>query len=322
MAKTKYYFNTTSLTYERERVTWKTRLLKMAGLAAASMVLAGVIVFIAYSLIDSPKERQLKREIAQMRLQYDLIKSRVSEAEMVLRDLEDRDDNIYRVIFEAEPIPSSIRNAGYGGINRYKDLKSYQNSDVIIGTAEMLDRLEKKLYIQSKSFDEVFELARNKKEMLSSIPAIQPVSNKDLQRTSSGFGFRIHPVYKTRKMHWGMDFTAPTGTDIYATGDGIVKSADRKRGYGNCVVIDHGYGYETIYGHMSRIIARKGQKVKRGDVIGLVGNTGMSTAPHLHYEVVKFGKKVNPIHFFYNDLSPEEFDRMLEISSQKNQSFD
>jgi murein DD-endopeptidase MepM/ murein hydrolase activator NlpD len=280
-----------------------------------------VVIFLQF--FDSPKEKILNREIQQLSIQYKIIKNKLEKAEIVLDDLQKRDDNIYRLIFEADPIPKSIRKAGYGGVNRYQDLTGFKNSELVISTSKKIDQVTKQLYIQSKSFDEIIELAQNKTTMLASIPAIQPVSNKDLSRMASGFGNRIHPIYKTRKFHAGMDFSAKTGTPIYATGDGEISKIKRSRkGYGNHVVINHGFGYKTLYAHMSKYIVKKRQKVKRGDIIGYVGNTGTSVAPHLHYEVHKDGKKINPVNFYYNDLTPEQFEKMLLISSQSNQSFD
>lgn len=323
MPKAKYYFNTNSLKYEKVVIPWGKRILRVLGFIATAIVFSVVIVAIAYAYLDSPKEKQLKREISQLTLQYEILQQRFEHVDNVLKDIQHRDDNIYRVIFEAEPIPSTVRKAGYGGVNRYKALEGMENSDLIINTARKLDELTKQLYVQSKSFDEIVELAKDKSHMLASIPAIQPVSNKDLTRIASGFGYRIHPIYKTSKMHEGIDFTAPIGTDIYAAGNGTVKEVVYgDRGYGNYVLISHGFGYETLYAHMSKVNARPGQKVKRGDVIGKVGSTGASTAPHLHYEVIKQGTKINPINFFYNDLTPEEYEKMIEISSQSNQSFD
>ncbi len=323
MPKAKYYFNTHSLKYEKVVTSWRKRILRILGFVTTATVFSVVIVYIAYSLFDSPKEKQLKREISELTLQYEILQQRVDQAYYVLKDLQARDDNIYRVVFEAEPIPSSVREAGFGGIDRYKSLEGYENSELLVSTTKKLDQLTKQMYIQSKSFDEIIKLAKSKSEMLASIPAIQPISNNDLKRMASGFGYRIHPIYKTTKMHYGMDFTAPTGTDIYASGNGTVSKVEySKRGLGTHVIIDHGYGYQTIYGHMSKILIRRGQKVKRGDVIGKVGSTGTSTAPHLHYEVAKQGKKINPINFFYNDLSPEEYETMIEMSSRSNQSFD
>jgi murein DD-endopeptidase MepM/ murein hydrolase activator NlpD len=281
------------------------------------------MVIIFFQFFDSPKEKILNREIIQLSSQYETMQSKLNQVELVLDDIQQRDDNIYRVIFEADPIPKSIRKAGYGGVNRYQDLTGFKNSDLIISTANKIDQITKQLYIQSKSFDEIIELAKNQSDMLAAIPAIQPVANKNLHRMASGYGYRIHPVYKTRKLHTGMDFSAKIGTPIYATGDGKVSKVRRsRRGYGNYVIINHGYGYKTLYAHMSKYIVKRGQKVKRGDIIGYVGNTGMSMAPHLHYEVHKDGRKINPVNFYYNDLTPQQYEKMLEISSQNNQSFD
>ena len=280
-----------------------------------------VIVF--FQFFDSPKEKRLKSEIENLVLQYDILSKKMTQIDLVLDDIQHRDDNIYRVIFEADPIPSSIRKAGFGGVNRYKDIRNFSNAELVIEAAKKVDKLSKQLYIQSKSFDEVIDLAKNKADMLASIPAIQPIANKDLGRVASGYGYRIHPIYKTRKLHTGMDFTAPQGTPIYATGDGkIAKVRRSRRGYGNHVIVDHGYGYQTLYAHMTKYIVYRGQKVKRGEIIGYVGSTGTSVAPHLHYEVIKNKRKINPVNYYYNDLSPEEYEKMLEISSQNNQSFD
>lgn len=323
MAKAKYKFNPNSLSYEKIEKSKKEKL-KFLLTYAVALIVAGVIVNIAYfSFFDSPKEKQLKRENSQMVSQYEFLKKRVDQMDKVLEDIQNRDDNIYRVIFEAEPIPSSIREAGFGGVNRYAHLEGMKNSEIVIETAKKLDKISKQMYIQSKSYDEIVELAKNKEQMLAAIPAIMPISNNDLKRTASGWGWRIHPIYKIRKFHYGMDFTAPTGTEIYATGDGVVTNVSTsRRGYGMKIVINHGYGYETLYAHLSKFNVRKGQKVKRGDVIGFVGSTGTSTAPHLHYEVHKDGNKVNPMHFYFNDLDAEEFDKMVMISSNSGQSFD
>ena len=281
------------------------------------------MIMIFFHFFDSPKEKILNREIKQLHSQYKIVEQKLIQVERVLDDIQQRDDNIYRVIFEADPIPKSIRKAGYGGINRYEDLNGYNNSELVISTTKKLDQITKQLYIQSKSFDDIIELVKNKTDMLASIPAIQPVSNKDLSRMASGYGPRIHPIYKTKKFHAGMDFSAKTGTPIYATGDGVVyKVRKSRRGYGNHVVINHNYGYKTLYAHMQKYIVKRGQKVKRGEIIGYVGNTGTSVAPHLHYEVHKDGKKINPVNFYYNDLTAEQYEKMLEISAQNNQSFD
>jgi len=323
MAKVKYYYDTKTLSYKRIELSRLNKLKRMFYFLMGSAFLGLLMVLVFFQFFDSPKEKTLNREIAQLTNQYDLLQDKLSQFELVLDDIQKRDDNIYRVIFEADPIPSSIRKAGYGGVNRYQELNGFKNSDLIIEAAKKIDQITKQLYIQSKSFDEIINLAKSKAEMLTAIPAIQPVANKDLKRMASGFGYRIDPIYKTRKMHAGMDFSAPSGTPIYATGNGkISKVRKSRRGYGNHVKIDHGYGYVTLYAHMSKYIVREGQKVKRGEIIGYVGSTGKSVAPHLHYEVHKDNKKINPVNFYYNDLNPEEYERMLEICSRSNQSFD
>jgi len=321
MPKSKFKINPHSLEYEKVNINWKERFRNAAYYTVALSVFAVIVLFVAYSYFPSPKELMLTRENQQYKLQYEMLNKKVDKLTTVLADLEDRDDNIYRTIFEAEPISSEKRHAGVGGSDRYTDLEGYGNSKVIIETSQMIDQLSRRLYIQSKSYDEIFKLAKNKEKMLASIPAIQPVSNKDLKRIASGFGYRIHPVYKTWRMHTGIDFTAPIGTPIYATGDGVViKPKSRMSGYGKVIVIDHGFGYQTIYAHCSKIVARPGTKVKRGQIIGYVGNTGISTGPHCHYEVRKNGKPINPVNFFYQDLSPEEYEKVIEISSRANQS--
>jgi murein DD-endopeptidase MepM/ murein hydrolase activator NlpD len=321
MSKYKYKINPHSLEYERVKLTPKQMFFRALYYLFGGLVFAGVVLFVAYQFFNSPKELMLKRENEQYAIQLDLLNKRVDKLSKVLEDIENRDDNIYRTIFEAEPIPSEVRKAGIGGADRYEDLKGYQNSQMIIETAQKIDRLSRELYIQSTSFDEVYRLAKNKAKMLASIPAIQPISNKSLKRIASGFGYRIHPIYKTWRMHTGIDFTAPIGTPIYATGDGVVERKKGKMtGYGKVVVIDHGYGYESLYAHMSKIIVKPGEKVKRGQVIGYVGNTGRSTGPHLHYEIKKNGKPVNPVHFFFQDLTPEEYEKVIEIASRPNQS--
>ena len=323
MAKAKYRYNPHTLSYDKIELTLRKKIWKAFIFLGAGLVVGVMIYGVTYKFIDSPKERQLKTENAQLESQYNILNKKLNQLATVLEDVQHRDDNIYRVIFEAEPIDKAIRTAGFGGINRYKDLEGYNDSELIIKSAEKLDKLSKQLYIQSKSFDEVFEMAKKKEEMLAAIPAIQPVSNKDLKRMASGYGYRIDPQYKVRKMHHGMDFTAPRGTPIYATGDGKILLVERKRtGYGKSVRVDHGYNYVTLYGHMSKINCKVGQNVKRGDVIGYVGNTGKSFGPHCHYEVRKNGKPINPANFYFNDLTPEQYAKMLEISSSPMQSMD
>ena len=323
MAKTKYYFNTDSLKFERVVVTFRKRLFRVLGWLSTAAVFGSIVLLLAYNFLDSPKEKQLKRELEEMTVQYEILQQRMELASAVLEDLQHRDDQVYRVIFEAEPIPSEVREAGFGGVNRYKEMEGYDNSELMVNSSRTIDKLYRRLYIQSKSYDEVFELVKKKAELLASIPAIQPITKKSIARLASGYGYRIHPIYKTSMMHEGIDFTAPIGTEIYATGNGTVAKVEYNgRGYGNNVIINHGFGYSTLYAHMSRFAVRPGQKIKRGDVIGYVGSTGSSTGPHVHYEVIKNGKKIDPINFFFNDLTAEEYDKIREQASQSNQSFD
>ena len=323
MPKTKYKFNHETLSFDRIRLGLRQTFLRLFGYFVASLFLAGIYGFIFAFIFDSPQEKALKREIAQLTLQYELMNREMENVEKVLTHLQETDDNLYRTIFETEPVPSSYREGGIGGVNRYQELEGFSNSDLVVETARRLDRIRKKIYVQSESFDELVAYAREKEEMLSSIPAIQPLSNQDLKRTASGFGYRIHPIYKISKFHSGMDFTAPTGTEVYSTGNGVIREVkSARRELGNHVIIDHGFGYQTVYGHLDRFNVREGQKVKRGDVIGFVGSTGLSTAPHLHYEVLANGKYVDPALYYFNDLTPEEYERMLEISGKSGQTFD
>ena len=323
MAKIKYYYDTKTLSYKRIKLSKLEKTKRFSYFIFSSAIIGLIMIVTFFQFFDSPKEKRLINEINHLVNQYEIVDNKMSKIELVLDDIQKRDDNIYRTIFEADPIPTSIRKQGFGGINRYKELEGYSNSKIMIETSTKIDQITKQLYLQSKSFDEIIDLTKDKLSMLASIPAIQPVSNKNLKRMASGYGYRIHPIYKTRKMHAGMDFSAKTGTEIYATGNGTIKKVRRsKKGYGNYVEINHGYGYKTLYAHMSKFIVKQGQKVKRGELIGYVGNTGTSVAPHLHYEVIKNGKKIDPVNFYYNDLSTEEYSKMLEISSQNNQSFD
>ncbi len=324
MSKVKYKFNKKSLTFDRVHTTFRKRLLYLFSHLSTGVVLAAAVLVLAYNFVDTPKQKAQKRELEMLKLQYQILNDQMDRADKIIADLQNRDDNIYRVIFESEPIPGSIREAGIGGADKYDALKGYSNSDLIIETEKRMDKILGKLYVQSKSYDEVFALAKNKEQMLSSIPAIQPVNNTDLRRISSYFGTRMDPFYKVRKFHEGMDFSASVGTEVYATGKGIVVEAKRDAtgGYGNLIVIDHGYSYKTVYAHLSRIFVKPGQKILRGQIIGYVGNTGKSTSPHLHYEVRKNGVPLNPIYFFYNDISPEEFAMMLELSKRPSQTMD
>lgn len=323
MAPAKYKFNPESLSFDKIRLGVKAVLLRTLAYLLGSVIIAVIYSFIFGLFIDSPKEKALKREIAQLSLQYDLMHKEMGSLEKVIGHLQETDDNLYRTIFGAEPVSATLRQGGTGGVNRFSGLEGYDNSDIVIETAARLDRIRKRVYVQSKSFDELIALAREKEDMLKSIPAIIPIATKDLTRIASGFGLRIHPVYKISKIHEGMDFTAPMGTEIYASGDGTIESATaNKRGMGNNIVINHGYGYSSVYAHLEGFNVRAGQKVRRGDVIGYVGNTGMSVAPHLHYEIKLNGINVDPVNYFFNDLSSSEYEKMIEIASKTGQSFD
>lgn len=301
----------------------KERLKRLAGSMAFGLVFGAVVIVLAYNFMSSPREKVLKNELEQYKLQYKIMNDRMDKIQKVLADVQDRDDNIYRVIFEAEPVPSEVRKAGFGGADRYEQLERLANSDIVVNTAKRLDEITSQLVVQSKSYDEVFKLAKEKEKLIASIPAIQPVDFHDLRRIGSLFGYRTDPFYKVTKFHEGIDFTAAVGTPIYATGDGVVSEAEyNSGGYGNKIIINHGYSYETVYAHLSKIKVKKGQRVKRGEVIGMMGNTGKSTAPHLHYEVHKAGVPMNPIYFFFNDITPAEYQAMIELSSKPSQTLD
>jgi len=316
MAKKIYRFNAENLQYELIKPTFKSGLIKGISFVFVGLFFVSVVMSISYNFFKSPKEIVLQREIDQYRLQYSILNDRLDRLENVANNLQERDDNIYRVIFEAEPVPDEIREAGMGGSDRYSKLRGFKNSDLIIHTNQMIDELSNKLYVQSKSFDEVFELARNKGEMMACIPAIQPISDKYKRRISAFYGYRIHPIYKTKIFHDGVDFSAPIGTEVYASGDGVVVQSTRSNyGYGNVIKIDHGYGYMTVYAHLNKILVRKGQKIKRGSTIGMVGNSGLSTGPHLHYEVRKNKRQVNPIYYFFNDLNVEDYDEIIKLAN-------
>jgi murein DD-endopeptidase MepM/ murein hydrolase activator NlpD len=323
MPEHKYRFNPQTLNFERIRLSAWQRTRRLGLMLMPGLVVGLLGIFLVYQFVDSPKEALLRRENKQLLVQYELLNKRLAELDRVMTDVRRRDDNIYRVIFEADPVPESMRRAGVGGINRYKDLDGFASSDLVIDTRKRLDQMSRQLVVQSRSLDEVAALVLRKQEMLASIPAIQPIPNEDLTQTAGGYGMRIHPIHKIPKFHAGMDFTAKQGTPIYATGDGRVTFADyATNGYGRHVVIDHGFGYSTLYAHLSELKVRNGQKVKRGDVIGLVGNTGLSAGPHLHYEVHKNGQPVDPANYYFNDLTPEEYARMLELSRNAGQSLD
>lgn len=323
MGKTKYYFNEKTLSYEELKRTPAQKFFRIFLFLITTLASTVVVIFLLYPFFDSPKEMMLKREITEYQLQFKIMNDRLDKMQNVMKELANRDDNIYRVIFEADPIPKSVREAGIGGVDRYADLEGYDGSQLLVETAKKLNRLTSEIYVQSKSFDQVFLMAKNKEKMLASIPAIQPVRNIQLKRISSYFGYRMDPFYKVRKFHEGIDFSAPRGTPVHVTGDGrVIKVRRSRRGYGNEIEVDHGYGYITLYAHLSAFDVKKGQRVKRGQVIGLVGNTGKSTAPHLHYEVRKNNVQVDPIYFFFNDLTPDEYSKMLELSKIPTQSMD
>ena len=323
MARTKYAFNTKTLAYEELKRSNAQKVFRTFLFLITTLAFSIILIFAAYVFLESPKEKMLKREVAQYKLQNQLMNSRADQMQIVLDELADKDDDIYRIIFEAEPIPKEIRQAGYGGADRYAKLEGYNNKEILEVTARKFDKIASQIYVQSKSFDEVYELAKSKEKMLASIPAIQPVKNTDLKRIASYYGYRIDPIYKVKKFHAGLDFSAPKGTHVFSTGDGVVlKTKKSRRGYGNTIEIDHGFGYTTFYAHNSEIIAKKGDIVTRGQIIAKVGNTGKSTAPHLHYEVRKNKRAINPIYYFYNDLTPEEYELLLDLSKRPSQSLD
>ena len=322
MAKVKYYYDADTLSYRKIDVK-KSDYYKKTVFGILTVLLTAFIGFIIFSqFIMSPNERAINRENENLQLNLDLLSKRIAESSTVLNQLQERDNNIYRMYFEANPIPNEQRKAGFGGVNRYKSLEGYDNSKMIKQLTKDIDILSKQLVIQSKSLDEIVTLAKEKEKMLAAIPAILPVKLVDLTRMASGYKWRMHPILKIRKFHKGMDFTAPKGTPIYASGNGKVIRSSRSATYGKVVYIDHGYGYRTIYAHMSKIKAKRGQNVKRGDLIGYVGNTGRSVSAHLHYEVHKNGKALNPINFYYGDLTPAQFAAMQKASEEEGQSYD
>lgn len=325
MSKVKYYYDPDTLSYRKIEPKKSRRYRNIAFFILGSFFfgLLGLILLLNTNLINTPQELSLQREVRNYELQFELLDRKMGQMEEVLANIEDRDNNIYRLYFEANPIPEEQRRAGFGGINRYKSLEGFNNSDMVIATTKRLDIIKKQMAIQSKSLDEITDLAAEKEKLLMAIPAIQPVRNEDLKHMASGYGWRTDPFTKARKMHRGMDFSAKKGTPIYATGDGkIIRADNNSSGYGKHIRIDHGYGYKTLYGHMSEYNVKKGQKVKRGDLIGFVGSTGRSEAPHIHYEVWKDDDRINPINFYYGSLSAAEFANMLKHAQQENQSLD
>ncbi|MAM01247.1 MAG: peptidase M23 [Flavobacteriaceae bacterium] len=325
MSKVKYYYDHDTLSYREIKVTNKNRISGVLLFLLASFFfgITSLLILLNSDIINTPSEVAQKRSIENFKLQFDILNKKLGQLEKVIANIENRDNNLYRVYFEASPIPEEQRRAGFGGINRYKDLEGYDNSDLIINTTKRLDILTKQTVVQSRSLEEIESLAKNKASLIEAIPTIQPIKNKDLTRVASGYGYRIDPFTKIRRFHYGMDFTAKRGTPIYATGNGIVKRADnRSSGYGKHIRIDHGFGYVSLYAHLSKYKVRRGQKVKRGDIIGYVGNSGRSVGPHLHYEILKDNKKINPLNFYYGNLSAQEYEALLTQSNQENQSMD
>ncbi len=323
MRKIKYYYNTHTLRFEKLERPLRVRLLQVFGFIAASIV-TGIIIFaIAFQYIDSPKEKLLRQQNEDLKEGYAVIEERIKQLELKMGEITNRDNTVYRSIFEADPIADSARIKDMEQKKEVQLVQRMGSTNLLNTIIDQLNNLSLRIAFQEKSFNELIEMVNNKAKLLAAIPAIQPISNKQLSRIASGFGFRIDPIYKTPKSHMGLDFAAPTGTPIYATSDGIIKfSGFSTNGYGNHVIISHGFGYETLYGHMVRVSATQGQQVKRGQVIGYVGSTGKSTGPHLHYEVHKSGVQVDPINFFYNDLTPAQFDRLLKMAAANNQSLD
>ena len=323
MKKIKYYYNTNTLRYEKLETPLRVKLLRVFGFIAAALVTAGLISYVAFQFVGSPKERILQQQNKNLKDNYYELLDELESVQNQMKELEKRDNDVYRAIFEANPIPDSARAKELETKLEIAKVEKLRDHQLVSSINNTLNNLVSRIAVQKKSYDEVDGLVKNKANLLARTPAIQPVSNKDLNRVASGFGYRIDPVYKTTKFHAGLDFSAPQGTPIYATADGTVTmSGNKGNGFGNHVIINHGYGYETLYGHMVRVKARNGQIVKRGEVIGWVGSTGKSTGPHCHYEVHKNGKEIDPIYFFYNDLTPEQFDLLLKKAAASNQSFD
>jgi murein DD-endopeptidase MepM/ murein hydrolase activator NlpD len=323
MKKVKYYYNTQTLRYEKAETPFRITLLRIFAFISTAIVTGLIIVAIAFRFIDSPKEKLLKVQLENAQETNKLYSVKLSDIEDRLKQLEQRDNEVYRSVFEASPIPDSARAKNIEKRKEMQVAAAMNNSEMAEGINSVLATLYNRITVQERSYKEIEGMIRNKEKLLASTPAIQPISNRTLNRLSSGFGYRIDPLYKTVKFHPGLDFSAPQGTPIYATADGVVRTAGNSgNGYGNHVVISHGYSYSTLYGHMFRIKAKRGQRVKRGEIIGYVGNSGKSTGPHLHYEVIKGRKHLDPIYFFYNDLTPEQYQRILKLAASRNQSFD
>lgn len=324
MAKFKYRFNPESLSFDIIRLTIGQKMFRVLAYLISSLVVGGGLLLIISMFTDLPTERILKRELDFMKTQYELTSKKLEQVEAVLAELQNRDDNIYRVIFEADPVPSSVRNAGFGGVNRYADLEGYRNSQIVKETTRKLDEIMNRIYVQSKSYDLLFALGKDKQKMLTAIPSIIPMER--YTRIGSFFSHkRLHPILKVYRPHNGVDFTAPVGTKVRAAGDGVVVDVNPVKGfsgYGITITIDHGYSYETFYAHLKRALVRPGEIVKRGQVIAESGNTGLSIAPHLHFEIRKNGAHVDPINYLFTDITPQEYQQLIEMSKLGGQSLD
>lgn len=322
MAKKKYKINPETLAMEQVEHGFRYWVRQTGIYILAGIVIGILFLYLFLTFFPSPREKQLLREKTSLESQLEVLNNQVDQMQVVMTDLQQRDDNLYRVLFGAEPIPLSVRQGAQRKIDYYEQLAQMTNSELAADLSLKVDLLEKEIYVQAKSYDEVAQMAKEQEIRMENIPAIQPVMNKDLKRVASGYGMRIDPVYHVRKFHQGMDFTAPTGTEVFATGNAKVDFAGWKQGYGNTVILDHGYGYKTLYAHLYKILVRKGQKVRRSDIIALVGNTGKSTGPHLHYEVRLNNKPVDPRNYYFYDLSPEEYDQMIQLSNNFGQMLD
>lgn len=322
MRKVYYIYNPKTRTYDRVYPTVRQRVMSLLRSLFVGMGFGIGAFLLLLWIFGTPSEKELRIENSRLQAQYDVLSHRLDEALTVMKDLQQRDDNLYRVMLQADPIADPVRRASYGGTNRYEELMDLANADLVVNTTQKMDMLDRQLYIQSQSFDEVVKLCKENDEKLKCIPAIQPVANKDLKYTASGYGLRIDPIYNTTKFHEGMDFSANIGTPVYATGDGVVTKAGWQSGYGKIIKIDHGYGYETWYAHLNDMDVRVGQKVVRGQVIGEVGNTGKSTGPHLHYEVHVKGRVVNPVNYYFMDLNADDYDKMIQMAANHGKVYD
>jgi len=323
MKKIKYYYNTNTLRYEKLVTPLRVKLLRVFGFFSALLVSSALVIWVYTKFIPRPADKESKIRIELMKDNYSVLNEKVKTLQQQMADLEKRDNEVYRSIFEANPLPDSAR-AQLTEKKKEIDKVSVMKDDMLgKEIAGSLNNISARIAYQVNSYKEIAKLINNQENKLASIPAIQPVSNKDLTRIASGFGYRIHPIYGIPKMHYGLDFTATQGTPIYATGDGRVTTSGMSTGTGNHVIINHGYGYETVYMHMVRIKAREGQLVKRGQIIGWVGSSGASTGPHCHYEVHINRRPVDPVYFFFNDLNAEQYDRLLKLASTGSaKSFD